>query len=790
MIGRVDYPRFQNGVELLENWILHVQGGVTRRWGMKYIGEVKDSSKATRIIPLEFGGEEYVLLELGNLYARFWKNDSPIGGPLEVTTVYTASELFEIQIAQSNDVIYMAHPNHPVKKLVRLASDSSSWEFKTVSFLPPPSFEKEVNPSITLTPVQAVSGAGINFYGSDDFFLAADKDKMIQIGDSRAIITAVDAAKYIVTADIIDAWAASYHVAGGTGNLSSSGTTVTVTGHGLTSANIGDVILLTSGAQADEFRRIDAVPTADTITIDSAFTVDQSSVDWERGVHMDSGAWKFIGSPAAKLTADKVGPIRGIITMTLDTAGWRDTDATKSWDFTDIGKYVKAMGGLIKVTEITSETVAKGQILSALTNAPSSAPFETLSGTWTLEEESWTASNGYPGAVCFYEQRLFFGGTTIHPQTIWGSVTDDYENFAAGALATASVEYTIATNDFNPIRWFASARVLLIGTSAREFRASGGNDPISPTNIDIRAETSYGSPKRRPVSIGHTTIFVQRAKRRLREMAYSFESDAYEAGDLTVISPHISEGGIEEVAYYPEPYAILYAIRGDGQLLSLTYEKEQEVFGWGRVVTDGSFESVAILPPVAGSDKYQAYFIVNRTINGATKRYIEKFDETLHTDCAKTGTGPITTITGLTYLEGETVKMKGDDALYPDGVVSGGQVSFPESVDAYEVGLPYISTLVTHRPELETKKGSVQGKPKRWNSLYVRCVDTIGLKINGDQIGTRDPSDLLGEAVDPEDGDFRADTLGIDGDAKITIMQDLPFPATVVLIVGELVVGD
>jgi hypothetical protein len=925
MVGRVDFPRFQNGVETLENWILHVQGGVSRRWGMRYIGEVKTSAKKTRLIPFEFGGDQYILIEMGHQYIRFWKNGAPImepttelitngtfdtdisnwtdvGGPytnpptwnsalkamklngaigtppndniksqgyqaftteigktysvswtgdayhslmigttaggqevkgvvgnagansttfvatstttyitlssswwvtnvddisvmdatgtvLEIATTYTEGDLFEIQYVQSNDIIYFAHRNYPIRKLARLAATNDSWDFKVATFLPPPSFEKEVYPNITLTPVQT-SGAGITFYGSDDFFLAADKDKMIQIGDSRAVITAVDAGKILVTADIIDAWASSYHVAGGTGNLSSSGTTVTVTGHGLTSANIGDVILLTSGPQSGEVRRIDAVPGVDTITIDTAFTADQSSVDWERCVHMDAKAWKLIGSPSAKLTVDKKAPARAIITLTLDAAGWRQEDATKGWDFTDVGKYVKAMGGLIKITEYTSDTVVKGQLLTALSSAPTTAPFETLAGTWTLEEESWIAANGYPSAVCFYEQRLFFGGTNTHPQTIWGSVTNDYENFAAGTKATDSVEYTIATNDINPIRWLASARVLLIGTSAREFRASGGSDPISPTNIDIRAETSYGSPKRRPVSIGHTTIFVQRAKRRLREMAYSFEADAYEAPDLTVISPHISEAGIEEVAYCPEPHAILYAIRGDGQLLALTYEKDQDVYGWGRIITDGLYESIAILPPVTGSDEYQVYVIVNRTIDGSTKRYIERLDSAAHTDCAMIGAGPITTVTGLTHLEGKTVKMKGDGALYPDAVVASGQVSFPESVNAYEIGLPYISTLVTHRPELATKEGSIQGKPKGWSSLYVRCIDLIGLKINGDQIGTRDPSDLLGEAVDPETGDFRADTLGIDSDAKITIMQDLPFPATVVMIAGELTVGD
>jgi hypothetical protein len=85
--------------------------------------------------------------------------------------------------------------------------------------------------------------------------------------------------------------------------------------------------------------------------------------------------------------------------------------------------------------------------------------------------------------------------------------------------------------------------------------------------------------------------------------------------------------------------------------------------------------------------------------------------------------------------------------------------------------------------------GTVQGKPKRWNSLYVRVLETIGLLVNGTQVGTRDPADLLGVAPDPESTDYRADVLGIDSDAKITVSQNLPFPATVLAIIGELAVG-
>jgi len=793
MYGRVEFPRYANGVETLENWFLQTQGGVTRRWGTQYIAAAKVQATAVRLIPFEFSNEVFCLIELGDLYIRIHRI-SPSGAAVDVSTsltLYSASELFEVQYAQSADVIYLTHANHPVRKLSRLASDSSSWSIRDVNFAPGPTYEKEAYPAVTLAPA-AISGTSVKFRAGDNYWLAGDVDKSIQIGDSRAIIQTVVAGEIEVTAEITDAWPSSYIVdMVAAGDVNGAGVNITTdNNHGLTAANVGDAVIVTAGAQSGSVRVITAVTGLNTFDIDAAFGGDPNAT-WNRGVHMDAGAWKLTGSPASSITSDKIGPVGGIATLTLATAGWRNVDATKGWDVSDVGKYVKAMGGLMKITGWTSTTVVTAEILSILSSAPS-APFVTLAGTWTLEELAWSAANGYPAAVNFFEQRLWFAGSATRGQTIWGSVSGDYENFTAGVNAGDSVEYTIATNDLSPIRWLSSARVLLIGASGREFRASGGAGAISPTNIDIRAETSYGSPKRRPVQIGHTTIFVQRAGRKVRELEYSFESDNYKGTDLTVIAPHISVGGISELSYAPEPYSTMYAIRGDGQILVLTYEKAQEVFGWGRWITDGSFESIAVLPPESGSDEYQIYVVVNRTIGGATKRYIEKFHSSMHTDSGVYGTMALgTVVTGLTHLEGETVTMKGDGALFPGAVVAGGQVTFPSAITTYDVGLPYVSTLVTHKPEITTQAGgTVQGKPKKWNSLYVRVLDTVGLEVNGTQLGTRDPADLLGTACAPETGDLRADVMGIDSDARITIVQNLPFPATVLAIIGELAVGD
>lgn len=766
MEGRVDFPRFQNSASRMENVLIHTQGGVSKRWGTRYYATANVGATAVRLVPFIVSAEIFYLLEFGVNYIRVHRVLTEGAAPIDLVTTFTEAELFEIEYAQSNDVMYLVHPAHPTRKLSRISD--SSWNIKDVVFLPPPTFENEIFPNTTIA-FAAVTGSGVKMYNSGTFFLAADIDRMVYYQDSRAVIATVDAGLKFATVDILDDFPSSL-ITAGLGNASGAATTITTSiAHGLTAANVGDLIIITSGAQDGQSRRIEEILGVDTIRIDAAFPGDPGGATWDRSSHIDVNDWRWLGSPAAKLTSDKVGPVRGVATLTLDAAGWRTTD---------VDKYVHAMGGIMKITSFTSTTVVKATILSTLSSAPSTAPFETLAGTWTLEEESWSVANGYPSTICFYEQRLFFGGTTEQPQTLWGSATADFENFAVGALATDAVSYTVASNDMNHFKWMSSGRVLLIGALSREFRASGGALPISPSNIDVRGETSYGSKKRKPVQIGHTTIFLAASGRRIREMMYNFDNDAYKADDLTILNPEISTGGFNELDYSKEPMSVVFAVRNDGQLCVLTYEKSQEVMGWSRWITQGLFESVCVLPSSDATGADNIYVVANRTGG----RYIERFDSTLLTDSAKNA------ITGLSHLEGETVRIIADGVLLPDQVVSGGAVAAAGSV--FEVGLNYTATVVPARPDVAINGVTSQGVPKSWGQVHVRVLNTVGIKINGNRSFVGASQDYTAVAPTEETGFIEANLLGVDIDSQLTIEQDLPFPMTVLMVVGELAVGD
>ena len=260
---------------------------------------------------------------------------------------------------------------------------------------------------------------------------------------------------------------------------------------------------------------------------------------------------------------------------------------------------------------------------------------------------AFSTTTGFPSCVSFFEQRLVFAATINNPQTVYFSKSGDYENMDANIGGTIAdddaIIYTIASNQVNAIRFLTSARTLIIGTAGGEFVVSGGgdNNAVTPTNIMIKKQSNHGAANVDAISVGNATLFLQRAKRKIRELAYNFDVDGYIAPDLTILAEHITEGNIVEMAYQEEPLAIIWCVRGDGQLIALTYQREQEVVAWHRHIIGGSFgtgnavcESVAVIP--TEDSEYELYMIVKRTINGATTRYVEylhtfNFDQTDNT---------------------------------------------------------------------------------------------------------------------------------------------------------------
>ena len=653
--GRNDLQKYPTGCKTLENMIVYPHGSAARRSGSQFVAEVKDSSKETRLIPFEFSTTQTYMLEFGEQYIRFYKDNGQIlssGSAYEISSPYLESELFDIKYAQSADVMYLCHPNHPVKKLAR--TGHTSW---------------------TLTSVEFTNGPFM---------------------DHNIETTTI---------------AASHTNKGQTGTLTLSSTT---------------------------------------------------------GVNSNQG-----------------------------------------WLTTDVGRLVHVLDGHVKITGYTSSTVVNMEVLSDISNGSAQTDFAL---------GSFSSTTGHPSCVTFFEQRLVFAATLSQPQTLFFSKSGDYENMDDnyhGVVADDdSIIYTIASNQVNAIRFMTATRTLIIGTAGGEFAVSGGGTDIAitPTNILIKKQSNNGAANVDALAVGNATLFLQRARRKLRELAYNFDVDGYVAPDLTILAEHSSEGGFKQLSYQQEPNQVIWCARNDGQLVGLTYQREQQVVAWHRHIFGGVFgsgnavcDSVATIP--TDDSEYQTWVIIKRTINGATKRYVEyihqyDFDETddtsfnfLDSQLSYDGSA-VTNISGLAHLEGQTVSVLADGATHPDKVVSSGAIVLERAASKVKVGLSYTSLLQTMRIDAGAQNSTSQSKTKRIYDITVRLYESIGVEVgpdleNMERIPFRSSANAMNSGVNVFTGDKEVEFRGnYETDGFIFVRQTQPLPLTILSLYPKLQTND
>ena len=307
-----------------------------------------------------------------------------------------------------------------------------------------------------------------------------------------------------------------------------------------------------------------------------------ADVDFTNGPFID------VNTTATTLTPASAGVGTGVNITASSTTGINDD---QGWLTTDVGRQIHFNGGYAVITARTNSTVAVATITTAFTNTNSIT-------AWYLG--AFSDTTGFPSCVTFFEQRLVFAATLSNPQTVYFSKSGDYENMDANIAGTVAdddaIIYTIASNQVNAIRFMSATRTLIIGTAGGEFAVSGGGDDssVTPTNILIKKQTNNGGANVDAVAVGNATLFLQRAKRKIRELAYNFDVDGYSSPDLTILAEHVTSGGITQMAFQGEPLSILWCVRGDGELAALTYQREQEVVAWHRHIFGGRFGDATI----------------------------------------------------------------------------------------------------------------------------------------------------------------------------------------------------
>jgi hypothetical protein len=426
----------------------------------------------------------------------------------------------------------------------------------------------------------------------------------------------------------------------------------------------------------------------------------------------------------------------------------------------------------------------------------------TAHTAWTLATSTfiatpadWGGASGYPGDVVLYEQRSVYAGTTTRPQTMWLSSSGNLDDMTSGTADDDGMELTLDDNSI--IRWMMAGRFLNVGTGEAEWVVSSGatDEALTPTKKKARRISRYGSSSISGMAVGNAILFIQRAGRKLRELIYDYSQDSFgDPPDLTIFAEHITATGVKAYAFQKEPDSILWCVLNDGTIAAFTYNKAQEITAWHHHTTDGLFEDVAVIPV---SDHDQVWFIVKRTIGGATKRYIEYLaddfedqEDCWFVDCGLKYDGAgATTFTGLDHLEGKTVSILADGAVMPDATIASGTFTLDSAASVVIAGLPYTSILEPMDLETREEGGTSQGKRKKIHNVIVRFYKTLGAKIgsgagNLDIIPFRTPSDLMGSPPPLFTGDKIVPfTGGWDRHGYIRITQEQPLPLTVLAII-------
>lgn len=506
--------------------------------------------------------------------------------------------------------------------------------------------------------------------------------------------------------------------------------------------------------------------------------------------------------------------------VTLTASATTGINGDAGFKSTDVGRLIRlqegSTWGYVEITGFTSTTVVTVTVHSTLTNINAKT-------NWRMG--TWSSTTGYPRCGTFHDDRLFLAGATLFPQRLDGSKTGLYTNFSpsntAGTVADDNaVAFTLNSDDVNAIKWLHSdEKGLLCGTSRGEWqvRPSSLNEALTPTNIKGKPTTRYGSADVAPVAAGKAVLFVQRANRKLRELAYVFEFDGFKAPDIALLAEHITRPSLDEIAVQEQPQQIVWGVRGDGVLLGLTYERDQGVVGWHRHELGGHsdaagaaipvVESVAVVPsPDATRD--ELYVVVKRYINGATRRYIEYMsklweseddqEDAFHVDCGWTTVNSPTTntITGLWHIEGQTVGAYIDGTRHTDITITNGKAVFDRVGTILTVGYFYNSDGQTMPIEGGAQDGSSQGKTKRISRIGFWLLDALGLKYGmnandlteilvrqwGDNFGAMTPL-FTGVVRERFEGDY--DKLG-----QIYWRADGPFPATVLAVMPQVSTSD
>lgn len=748
LYARIDTAKYATALKRCRNFLVQKYGGVTRRPGTRLVGTIAGKTGAARLIPFRFSADDAYVLEFTNLKMRVIRNGAYVLGtaPKTITGITQAAQGVVTSTAHglaNGSEVYLTGIVGMTQLNGRTlyVSDATADTFKL----------KDVNAAYVNTSTYGAyvsGGTATMLYELTTPYAAADlfDIRFEQSADVMYLAHPTYAPRKLTRTD---------HNAWSIATVTFATSLAAPTGLGAVESGGGD------GVQYDYYVTAFDTETGDESVVSSVATI-----------------------ASGRLRNDGGGDTN------KHTLTWNSVTGANRY------RVYKQSGGVLGFMGSTDQlSMIDDGIEQDSTDTPPEA------------RNPFNATGDYPGAVTFFEQRLCWGGSDNKPNGFWSSRSGNFENMNVSFPTRDDDAITagLVAREVNVVQHLVPLEDLLVLTSAAVFRINGGgqSDFIGPASFISRVQAYRGASNVRPVVVDSVVLYWQARGAQLRTLGYQFDTDGYRGSDLTIFAPHFFKGRtIVDQAYTQHPLSVLWAVGDDGILYALTWELEQDVWGWSRCETEGGLvKSVAAIPQ-DGEDVL--YAVVERTIGGVARSYVERLTTSqwtavasaVYMDCAVSYSGAAaTTFSGLEYLEGEEVVALADGAVVAGLTVSGGAVTLATAASNVSVGLAYTSLIETLPPGFSTPGTSLQGVKKSANLLTVRVEDTRGLSF-----GLTD-DDLTEFKARTDDDDLDSPPALFTGDLEASlpptwttnptfvIAQTYPLPATITAVFPAIQIG-
>lgn len=794
MFARIDDGKYQTGMALCKNFLIEPQGPIVMRPGFKYVNHTKHAGKKARLIPFNFSISQTMVLELGERYVRFHTQGQTVlgnnGQPYEIETPYIEADLFDIHYVQSADVMTLVHPNYPPKELRRYgATDWRLVDIKFGSSLSAPtglSASQTINKDVTnptdykrtyaVTALladgteESVRSSSVtidcNPYGDGSYntirWNAVAGAGLYRVyrdqGGVWAYVGQTDTTQIIDENITPDASITPPHY--DDAFYSSKGITsvrVNNGGSGYVPAKyITDFVNVCEYDWGDGYKQ---QSTGFPVNIQS-----KANLTWEIEDPNGHGSGADIRLITGETYAATGGPASGGRTACVTGIEIRSRGIgydnpklvikchNRHWQLATLYRFPLTTSHDVPKIVVTDSTgygadlvpvIENGRVVSVTIrsggqnySSPNLSVVSSTGGGASLSANVGQAPD-YPGAVSYFEQRRWFGGTQNRPNNLWATRpgTEADMSFSLPSQSDDRIAVRVAAREANRILHIVPLAQLMLMTGAAEWRVSPLNsDAITPESMSVRPQSYVGASNVQPLVVGSSMIYGAGRGGHLRELGYNYEAGGYISGDVCLRAPHLFDNlTIVDLAYSKAPSPVVWAVSSSGKMVAMAYVPEQQVGGFSTIETKGSIESACV---VAEGDEDIVYVEVMRTVNGQAVRFVERMNERQYTDlkecvyvdCAGTYRGEAKKeITGLTWLEGETVSILADGAVESQQVVKDGKITLTYPAEIVHVGLPFTADMKTLPVAMALQDGSYgSGHKKNVREVFFRVVNSSG----------------------------------------------------------------